>query len=89
VLGTLFIAAGVGLALMTAQQPGTTIAYNGPLAPVARRPAVLAGLAGLVGVAFLLRSGLLLVYTAAIALAGGAERVSLEEPSMHTILGGD
>ena len=89
ILGALFLAAGVGIGLMTAQRPETTIAYEGPLAPVARKPALLAGLVGLIGVAFLLRSVLLLAYTLAIAMAGGAERVSLEEPSSKTILSGD
>ena len=89
ILGALFLAAGVGIGIMTTQRPETTIAYEGPLAPVARKPAVLAGLVGMLGVAFLMRSTLLMVYSAAIAIGGGTDRVTLEEPSSKTLLGGD
>jgi hypothetical protein len=89
ILGGIFVAAGVGLGIMAAQRPEATIAYEGPLAPVAKRPALLAGLVGLLGVAFLLRSTLLAVYTVVIAIAGGTDRVALEDPSAHTVLGGD
>lgn len=88
-LGAVFVAAGVGLGIMASQRPEATIAYDGPLAPVAKRPALLAGLLGLLGVAFLLRSALLAVYAVVIAIAGGTDRVALEDPSASTILGGE
>jgi protein-S-isoprenylcysteine O-methyltransferase Ste14 len=87
IVGALFLAGGVALAVISQQKPEATIAYEGPLAPVARRPAILAGLAALIGVAFLLRSTLLVLYTIALAIAGGTERTTLEEPNAKNILG--
>jgi hypothetical protein len=89
ILGAAFLLGGVVAGIVAAQRPGATIAYDGPLAPVARKPALLAGLASLLGVAFLLRSTLLAVYTVAIAIGGASERLTLEEPSSHTLLGGE
>ena len=89
VLGALFLAGGVALGVMNRQNPEATIAYEGPLAPLARKPALLGGLLALLGVAFLLRSTLLAVYTVAIAFGGGTQRIELEEPSSKTLMGGE
>ena len=88
-LGTVLLLAAAGLGLMSTRGPDASLAYDGPLAPVVRRPALLAGLAGLAGAAFLLRSTVLLLYSAGLTLAGGIGRVELEEPTAKTLLGRD
>ena len=88
-LGAVLLLAAAGLGLMSTRGPDASLAYDGPLAPVVRRPALLAGLAGLAGTAFLLRSTTLLLYSAALTLAGGIGRVDLEEPTAKTLLGRD
>ena len=88
-LGVLLIAAGAGLAFFSNRQPDTNLSYDGPLAPVVQRPAVLGGLIGLAGVAFLLRSSALLLYALGLGAAGGTDQVELEEPSAGTLLGRD
>ncbi len=87
ILGGLLIMAGVGVGIVAAQNPETTISYNGPGQAVARKPALIAGLVTLLGIALLLRSTMLALYTIAIAIAGGTDRVTLEEPSSHTLTG--
>lgn len=86
----------VGLALLlgaavagfvSVRQPNTRIAYEGPLAPVVSRPGTLAGLAGLGGLAFLLRSTTLLLYAAGLAALAGTGRLELEEPTAGKLLG--
>jgi len=89
VLGVVLAGAGVALGFMALREPDTTLAYDGPLAPVARKPATAAGLLGLGGVALVTRSTFLLLYALALAYAAGTERMSLEEPSSGTLLGGD
>lgn len=86
-LGGLLLAAGVGLGIFSMRQPDTAIAYDGPLAPVVSRPATMAGLAGLAGAAFVLRSTTLLLYSLALAYAGSTGQMTLEEPSAGTLLG--
>jgi hypothetical protein len=89
VLGGLLLAAGVGLGIFSLRQPDTAIAYDGPLAPVVSRPATMAGLTGLAGAAFVLRSTTLLLYSLALAYAGSTGQMTLEEPSAGTLLGRD
>ena len=89
VLGVMLAGAGAVLGFMALRQPDTTLAYYGPLAPVARKPATVAGLLGLGGVALVTRSTFLLLYALGLAYAAGTERMSLEEPSSGTLLGGD
>lgn len=86
-LGGLLVAAGAGLGFMAMRAPETSLSYEGPLAPVAQRPAILAGLAGLAGVAFITRSTALLLYTIGLAALGGNGQISLEEPTAGTLLG--
>jgi len=87
--GAMLIAAGVGLGLVAMRQPEASLSYDGPLAPVVRKPATLAGLAGLAGVAFMLRSTALLLYSLGLAAAGGTGQMELEEPTTGTLLGRD
>ena len=89
VLGVILAGAGAVLGFMALRQPDTTLAYDGPLAPVAKKPATVAGLLGLGGVALVTRSTFLLLYALGLAYAAGTERMSLEEPSSGTLLGGD
>ena len=89
VLGFVLAAAGAALGFMALRRPDTTLAYDGPLAPVARKPATAAGLLGLGGVALVTRSTFLLLYALGLAYAAGTERMSLEEPSSGTLLGGE
>ncbi len=89
VLGIALAGAGAALGFMALRQPDTTLAYDGPLAPAARKPATAAGLLALGGIAFLTRSTFLLLYVTGLAYAAGTERMSLEEPSSGTLLGGD
>jgi hypothetical protein len=89
IVGVVLVAAGAGLAFFSSRQPDTNLSYDGPMAPVARRPAVLGGLLGLAGVAFILRSSALLLYAIGLGAAGGTNQVELEEPSAGTLMGRD
>lgn len=86
-LGGLLLVAGAGLGFMSMRQPDTSLSYEGPLAPVVQRPALAAGLAGLLGVAFILRSTTLLLYALGMAYAGSSGQMDLEEPTAGTLLG--
>ncbi len=86
-LGGLLLATGAGLGLFSMRQPDTTIAYDGPLSPVVGHPATMAGLTGLAGTAFILRSTTLLLYTLGLAYAGSTGQMTLEEPSAGTLFG--
>ena len=85
--GRALLAGAAAVGLFAMRQPETNLAYEGPLAPVVRKPATLAGLMGLAGVAFILRSTSLLLYSAGLAAAGGTGQVALDEPSPGTLLG--
>lgn len=89
VLGVVLACGGAALGIMALRRPDTTLVYDGPLAPVAQKPATAAGLLGLAGVALVTRSTFLLLYALGLAYAAGTERVSIEEPSSGTLLGGD
>jgi hypothetical protein len=86
-LGGVLLAGAAIVGMFSMRSPGTSLAYEGPLAPVVQRPATLAGLMGLAGLAFLLRSTSLLLYSAGLAAAGGTGQVALDEPSAGTLLG--
>jgi hypothetical protein len=86
-VGALLLLGGAALGVMAVRRPETSLAYNGPLAPAVERPARLAGLMGLAGVAFLLRSTMLLVYALGLTVAAGTGRMSIEEPSSATLMG--
>jgi hypothetical protein len=86
-LGGLLVAGAAAVGVLAMRSPETKLAYEGPLAPVVTKPATLAGLMGLAGVAFLLRSTSLLLYSAGLAAAGGSGQVALDEPSPGTLLG--
>ncbi|HEY5638758.1 MAG TPA: hypothetical protein VIW01_01760, partial [Dehalococcoidia bacterium] len=62
VLGFALGVAGAALGIMALRRPDTTLVYDGPLAPVARKPATAAGLLGLGAVALVTRSTFLLLY---------------------------
>jgi hypothetical protein len=89
VLGVVLACGGAALGIMALRRPDTTLVYDGPLAPVAQKPATAAGLLGLAGVALVTRSTFLLLYALGLAYAAGTERVSIEEPSSGTLLGGE
>lgn len=86
-LGGLLVAGATAVGVLAMRSPETKLAYEGPLAPVVTKPATLAGLMGLAGAAFLLRSTSLLLYSAGLAAAGGSGQVALDEPSPGTLLG--
>ncbi|MEO8457773.1 MAG: hypothetical protein ABI559_08180 [Chloroflexota bacterium] len=86
-LGGLLAAGAAGLGLMAVRAPDTTISYEGPLAPVVSRPATMAGLTGLAGAAFIMRSTSLLLYSIGLAVAGSNGNIELEEPKAGTLLG--
>ncbi len=88
-LGALLLIGAAATGFLAARQPGTSLAYEGPLEEVVSRPARLAGLVGLAGVSFVTRSTLLLMYTAGLAAMAGAGRMDIEEPSAGTLLGRD
>lgn len=89
ILGFIAGGAGVALGIMSLRSPGTKIAYDGPLAPVGRSPAIAGGLLGLVGAAFITRSTMLLLYALGLTVAAGAEKMEIEEPTSGTLLGRD
>ena len=89
VLGFAMAGAGAALGFLALRKPETSFAYDGPLAPVGRKPATAAGLLGLGGVALVTRSTFLLLYAIGLAYAAGTGRMSLEEPSSGTLLGGE
>lgn len=86
-LGGVLLAGAAAVAVLAMRAPETKLAYDGPMAPVVQKPATLAGLMGLAGIAFLLRSTTLLLYSAGLAAAGGTGQVALDEPSPGTLLG--
>lgn len=86
-LGGLLLLAGAGLGVLAMRQPDTSISYEGPLAAVVSKPATMAGLTGLAGAAFILRSTTLLLYSLGLAYAGSSGQMDLEEPSAGTLLG--
>ena len=89
VLGIALTGTSIALGFMALRRPDTTLAYDGPLAAVAKKPATAAGLLGLGGVALVTRSTFLLLYALGLAYAAGTERMSLAEPSSGTLLGGE
>lgn len=86
-LGIPLIAFGVALAVWSWRNPDARIAYNGPASELSRRPATTGGILALAGVAFLMRSLVLAVYTAAVAFAATNERVAIEDPKPDWFLG--
>jgi hypothetical protein len=86
-LGGLLLLATAGLGIFAMRRPDTSLSYDGPMAPVVRRPALMAGLTGLAGVAFILRSTTLLLYSLGLAFAGSSGQMDLEEPTAGTLLG--
>jgi hypothetical protein len=86
-VGGAMLAGAAVVGMLAMRSPETKLAYGGPMAPVVQKPATLAGLLGLAGVAFLLRSTSLLLYSAGLAAAGGTGQVALDEPSASTLLG--
>ena len=88
-LGVLMLLGAAAAGLMSMRQPDTTLAYSGPLAPVVQKPGTLAGIAGLGGLAFMLRSTSLLLYVVSLTALSGTGRVDLEEPTPGKFLGRD
>ncbi len=90
-LGLPVIGAGVGLALWSWRQPAAgsarVIAPSRPgLARLQQRPATAAGLLVLAGLALLLRSLLLVLYSLALAFAAGSDVLAVEEPRPDILL---
>lgn len=88
-LGGLLMLGAIGAAIFSSRQPNTSVAYEGPLEEVISRPARLAGLMGLTGVAFITRSTSLLLYAIGLAALSGAHQMEIEEPKASTLLGRD
>ncbi len=88
-LGALLLVGAVATGIFASRQPNTSVAYEGPLEEVVSRPARLAGLMGLTGVAFITRSTLLLLYTIGLAALSSAGQMEIEEPRAGTLLGRD
>jgi hypothetical protein len=86
-LGLPLMAAGAALTFWAWRNPEKTIAYDGPLSHLARRPATAGGLFALGGLALLLRSTVLAAYTIGLAVFSGAGRVTIEDPDIEGFLG--
>lgn len=85
-LGLPLISAGLGLSLWSWRRPRAPNVSSGPLRRLSQRPGTTAGLLLLLGLALLLRSLVLTLYSLALALAAGSNVVTVEEPSPDTIL---
>jgi hypothetical protein len=75
------------MALWSWRQPGASIAYNGPFAHLAQRPATAGGVLVLAGASLLLRSTVLAAYSLGLAVVTQTGRVSIEDPELDGFLG--
>ncbi len=80
-LGLPLVIAGVALTVWSWRRPNTSIAYDGPLSQLSRKPATAGGILALGGIAFLMRSAALALYSAAIAFAATSEKIAVDDPT--------
>jgi hypothetical protein len=86
-LGLPLVIAGVALATWSWRRPNTSIAYDGPLSELSKKPATAGGILALGGIAFLMRSAVLGLYSAAIAFAATSEKIEVDEPRPEWFMG--
>jgi hypothetical protein len=86
-LGALLLLGAAGLAALAVRRPEASLAYEGPMSPVVQRPARLAGLVAIAGLACVTRSTALLVYALGLAAAAGTGQMAIEEPTSQNLLG--
>ena len=79
-LGLPLVIGGVALAVWSWRRPNASIPYEGPLSELSRKPATAGGILALGGIAFLMRSAVLGLYSAAIALAATSEKIEVDDP---------
>jgi len=84
--GFLLIAAGVGLTFREASQDDRT---PDATSLIAASPATVGGLLALTGVALLLRSLLLALYSVSLTVAAGTGRIAGAAPAVGTLFGRD
>ena len=73
-LGLPLVIAGVALTIWSWRRPNASIPYDGPLSELTRKPATAGGILALGGIAFLMRSAALALYSAGIAFAAHLRR---------------
>ncbi len=78
--------AGAALALWAWRTPGAAVSLPRPLAPLSRKPATFGGILALAGVALLLRSAVLALYSLGVAWAASSGAVAIEEPRVESFL---
>lgn len=86
-LGLPLIVAGVVLTIWSWRKPNTSIAYDGPLSQLSRKPATAGGILALGGTAFLMRSAVLAVYSAGIAFAATSGKIAVDDPTPEWFVG--
>jgi hypothetical protein len=86
-LGLPLVIAGVALTVWSWRRPNASIAYEGPLSQLTRKPATAGGILALGGIAFLMRSAVLALYSAAIAFAATSEKIAVDDPTPEWFVG--
>ena len=86
-LGLPLVIAGVALTIWSWRRPNASIPYDGPLSELTRKPATAGGILALGGIAFLMRSAALALYSAAIAFAATTEKIAVDEPKPEWFVG--
>ena len=79
-LGVPLVAAGLALWLRSQRGPAAASPRAGPLRRLQQRPGTAAGLVMLAGVALLLRSLILVLYSLGLAFAANTDAIAVEEP---------
>jgi len=85
-LGVPVVAAGLAFWLRSQRGPAPIPIRDGPLGWLQQRPGTAAGLMVLAGVALLLRSVLLVLYSLGLAFATNTDVVTIEEPHPEMLL---
>ncbi len=86
-LGLPLVIAGAALAVWSWRRPNASIPYDGPLSELSRKPATAGGILALGGIAFLMRSAVLGLYSAAIAFAATTEKIEVDDPKPEWFMG--
>jgi protein-S-isoprenylcysteine O-methyltransferase Ste14 len=85
-LGIPIAVAGAVLALWAWRTPGAAVALPRPVTRLSRRPATFGGILVLAGIALLLRSAVLALYSLGVAWAASSGAVVIEEPQLDSFL---